>query len=311
MANNRINHIMVKRTLCFSHPAYLFTCNGQLVAQLPGKGHEEAVTKTIPIEDIGWILLDHSQITITQGLIERLLSNNTAIITCDSCHMPIALQLPLSGNGLHSLRFRCQLESSLPLRKQLWQQTVQSKIANQASVLQGLRDEEVGNMRAWSKAVKSDDSDNLEGRAAAFYWSRFFPSIPTFVRGRDEAPPNGLLNYGYAILRAIVARALVCAGLLPVMGIHHRSQYNDYCLADDIMEPYRPYVDFLVAGIVDNGEPYDAITTELKQKLLILPTLDVHIAGHRSPLMVAVSTTVSSLVKCFLGESRKLIYPEM
>ncbi len=302
---------MVKRTLCFSSPAYLSTRNGQLVAQLPSKGGDTAVIKTIPIEDIGWVLLDHSQITITQGLIERLLANNTAIITCNSSHMPVALQLPLSGNMLFSQRFRCQLESSVPLRKQLWQQTVQSKIANQASVLNGLRGEEVGNMKAWVKVVKSDDSDNLEGRAAAFYWSKFFPTHPSFVRGRDEAPPNNLLNYGYAILRAIVARALVCAGLLPVMGIHHRSQYDDYCLADDIMEPYRPYVDFLVAGIVDEGGPCDDITTDMKQKILILPTLDVHIAGHRSPLMVAVGTTVNSLVKCFLGESRKIIYPEL
>ena len=264
----------------------------------------------IPIEDIGIILLDHKQITITQGLLEALLSNNAAVITCDSSRMPVGLLLPLSGNTTQSERFQAQIDASLPLRKQLWQQTVQAKIGNQAYVLNTCRNAVVKNMLAWVDEVKSGDSDNLEARAAAYYWANMFPAIPEFRRGREGTPPNNLLNYGYAILRAVVARSLVASGLLPTLGIHHHNRYNAYCLADDIMEPYRPFVDKLVVELTDTGEDIQELTKSLKAKLLSIPVLDVIINDQRSPLMIAVGITTASLAKCYLGEVRKIVYPE-
>ena len=166
-------------------------------------------------------------------------------------------------------------------------------------------------MMRWAADVKSGDSDNMEARAAVYYWKSVFTSLPDFVRGREELPPNNLLNYGYAILRAVVARALVSSGMLPTFGIHHHNRYNAYCLADDIMEPYRPYVDEIVFHIVtDYGADNLSLTNEIKAKLLAIPTLDIVISGKRSPLMVGVTQTTASLYKCFSGESRRIAYPE-
>lgn len=309
---------MIKRTLYFGNPSYLSLRNGQLVLRLPEVANNETlpdafkreVERTIPIEDIGVVVLDHSQITITQGLLEALLENNCAIITCDKNRLPVGLMLPLCGNTTQNERFRYQLTASQPLKKQLWQQTVQQKIANQAAVLES-RGIVAKNMRAWVGEVRSGDADNMEARAAAYYWSALFPEFDNFRRDREGAPPNNLLNYGYAIVRALVARSLVISGLLPTWGIHHHNRYNAYCLADDVMEPYRPYVDKLVCDIVSSGIDCSALTTDLKAKLLSLPVVEVNIQGRRSPLMVAVAQTTASLYKCFSGELRKIVYPEM
>jgi CRISPR-associated protein Cas1 len=310
---------MIKKTLYFGNPTYLSLKNAQLVIKLPEIEKNDTLpdsfktenVKTIPIEDIGIVILDNKQITITHGLIEALLDNNCALITCDSNRMPVGLLLPLAGNSVQNERFTAQIEASLPLKKQLWQQTVQAKIENQAFVLKEYRGAEVRNMLKWVDEVRSGDADNLEARAAVYYWSNLFEN---FKRDREGEPPNNLLNYGYAILRAIVARALVASGLLPTLGIHHHNRYNAYCLADDIMEPYRPFVDKLVVEIVDVGTycntPLSAeLTKEMKTKLLQIPVLDVMINNQRSPLMIAVSQTTASLAKCFLGESRKIAYP--
>ena len=309
---------MIKRTLCFSNPAYLSLRNHQLVIKLPEveKSNmtdemKKGTVTTIPIEDIGVVVLDCQQITLTQGLLSEMLENNCAVITCDSHHLPIGLQLPLEGNTTQSERFRDQIEASLPLKKQLWQQTIQQKIANQAAVLNQKRGLEVKNMMRWVNEVKSGDTENVEGKAAAFYWKNMFPDVPDFTRGREGIAPNNLLNYGYAILRAIVARSLVASGLLPTLGIHHHNRYNAYCLADDIMEPYRPYVDALVIDVIQKMGHQEEITIEHKQQLLTIPALDVNIAGQRSPLMVATAQTTASLYKCFSGESRKILYPTM
>lgn len=224
--------------------------------------------------------------------------------------MPIGLMLPLYGNTTQNERFRKQLDASLPLKKQLWQQTVQMKINNQASVLQQCANEEIRCMRVWANDVRSGDPDNLEARAAAYYWKYLFGMIPEFTRDRNGIYPNNLLNYGYAILRAVVARGLVASGLLPTLGIHHHNRYNAYCLADDIMEPYRPYVDELVFNIVQEYGHDLELTKELKEKLLSIPVLDVCIGNKRSPLMVAVGMTTASLYKCFNGELRRILYPE-
>ena len=299
---------MIKRTLYFGSPAYLSLRNKQIEVRQPREEEAKHLVRTIPIEDIGVVLLDHQQITITHGLLHALLENNCAVVTCSPSHLPAGLLLPLDGHTLQNERFRTQLEASLPLRKQLWQQTVQAKILNQATLLGQVLGEPVKNMLAWAKQVKSGDSENLEARAAAFYWRNLFISLPGFVREREEAAPNALLNYGYAILRAIVARALVSCGLLPTLGIHHHNKYNAYCLADDIMEPYRPYVDQLVVEICEEEIP-TALTKELKVQLLSIPTLDVEIEEQRHPLMVAVSLTAGSLLRCFQGEARKISYP--
>lgn len=245
---------MIKRTLYFGNPAYLSLKNKQLVIHLPEVKNNETLTETIkkqavttiPIEDIGVVVLDHQQITITHGLMEKLLSNNCALITCNSQRMPYGLLLPLSCNTTQTEKFKNQIEASLPLKKQLWQQTIQAKITNQAYTLKHLTGTVTKNMTVWSNNVKSGDPDNLEARAAVYYWNNFFPNIPQFTREREGIPPNNLLNYGYAILRAVIARSLVASGLLPTLGIFHRNKYNAYCLADDIMEPYRPFVDKLV-----------------------------------------------------------------
>lgn len=313
---------MIKKTLYFGNPAYLSLRQGQMVIKLPEiecndtlperMKRQNEVTK--PIEDIGVVVLDNHQITLTQGLLEALLENNCAVITCDCRSMPVGLMLPFCCNTVQSERFRDQIDASLPLKKQLWQQTIRAKIRNQSAVLAACTGKEVKNMRRWEEDVKSGDPDNLEGRAAAYYWKNIFsafPQIMNFTRGRDGVSPNNLLNYGYAILRAVVARALVSSGMLPTMGIHHHNRYNAYCLADDIMEPYRPYVDELVFALIaehDGCSP--ELTKEIKARLLSVPTIEVVIGGKRSPLMVAATQTTASLYKCFSGELRRILYPE-
>lgn len=306
---------MIKRTLYFGNPAYLSLKMKQMVVRIPQEDDgdlpsEEEMVRTLPIEDLGVIILDNKRITITQGLMEALLENNCAVITCDTKRMPVGLMLPLAGNTIQNERFRSQLDSSLPLRKQLWQQTIEAKIRNQAAVLKYVTGQEHKNILKWSDSVRSGDADNMEARAAVYYWKSIFPNDPGFIRDREDEGANALLNYGYAILRAVVARALVGAGLLPTLGIHHHNRYNAYCLADDIMEPYRPYVDKLVVEMLDDGAE-DRLTATNKVKLLNIPVIEVGINGKRSPLMIAVSQTVSSLVKCFRGECRKLIYPDL
>ena len=310
---------MIKRTLCFTNPAYLSLKNEQLVVKMPqsDSGQQSAISTqqsekvtTIPIEDIGVVVIDNRQITITSGLIDTLLENNCALITCDSKSLPVGLMLPLCGNTTQSERFRHQIEASLPLKKQLWQQTIQAKINNQAAVLDECTDAETACMYVWAKDVKSGDSENLEGRAAAYYWKKLFYHIDDFNRDREGVPPNNLLNYGYAILRAVVARALVSSGMLPTLGIHHHNRYNAYCLADDIMEPYRPFVDEMVFNLIKKkGLPEEGLTKEWKAELLQIPVLDVVISGKRSPLMIAVAQTTASLYKCYSGEIRKIVYP--
>lgn len=309
---------MIKKTLYFGNPAYLSLRNAQLIIRLPEVVDNDTLPEYFkqvsevskPIEDIGVIVLDHKQITITSGVLEAFLENNCAVLTCDSKSMPVGLLLPLHGNTTQNERFRQQLDASLPLSKQLWQQTVKAKIENQAAVLKECIGEEIKCMKVWAANVRSGDSDNQEARAAAYYWKNLF-RIEGFTRDRDGIPPNNLLNYGYAILRAVVARGLVASGLLPTLGIHHHNRYNAYCLADDIMEPYRPYVDRLVYSIVRQGGNYAELTKELKVRLLTIPTLETNIAGKRSPLMVAVGQTTASLYKCFSGELRKISYPEI
>ena len=305
---------MIKKTLYFGNPAYLSLRNGQLVIRLPEVEKAELpeivkqeTVRTIPIEDIGVVVLDNKQITITQGALAELVANSAAVITCDNKCMPTGMLLPLSGNTLYQERFRNQIEASIPLRKQLWQQTVKAKIENQAYCLQKNTSKSFVPLHVLARKVRSDDADNHEAQAAAYYWKNIF--FEGFTRDKDGVPPNNLLNYGYAILRAVIARALVGSGLLPVYGIHHHNRYNAYCLADDIMEPYRPFVDDIVLSTMKKMEVSDDLTVELKREMLLIPVLDVFIGGKRSPLMIAAGLTAASLAKCYNGDTREISYP--
>lgn len=312
---------MIKRTLYFGNPAYLSKQDLQMVIkrpsvekceQLPATEKKE-MERTIPIEDIGIVILDNNQITITQGLLDGLIQNNCAIISCDKNHLPEGLVLPLIGHSTYNERVRTQLNASLPLKKQLWQQTIQMKIENQSSVLSSMRHVEIGNMKKWANDVKSGDPDNYEARAAVYYWKNMFPEYKDFMRDKDGEWPNNILNYGYAILRAIIARALVASGMFPLIGIHHHGKYNSYCLADDIMEPYRPYVDKMIIEIISKipSKEQGFLTKEIKKELLSIPVIEVTIDGKRSPLMIAAGITTASLYKCFAGDCRKILYPIM
>lgn len=309
---------MIKKTLYFSHPAYLSFSREQLVVRLPEVEQAEGLAenikaeavRTLPIEDIGIVVLDHPRITLTQKLLEGLLRHGAAVVSCNDKGMPAGLLLPLESHTLCEERFRLQMEASLPLKKQLWQQTVRAKILNQAAVLHQQTGEPHQRMLRLAETLKSGDADNHEAQAAVYYWKTVFPNRPDFVRDPEGDVPNALLNYGYAILRAVVARALVCSGLLPLAGIHHRNRYNAYCLADDIMEPYRPYVDAWVIHTLQHHHVGCELSREVRTEMLAIPTLEVRLNQKHMPLMVAVSQTTSSLAKCFAGETRKILYPE-
>ena len=302
---------MIKRTICIETPCHLKYRDEQMVVSYSHvKGYESLPERIVPVDDLGMIILEHQQITLTHYLLDKLVENNTAVITCGETKHPTGMMLPLDGNTLQSERFRHQIEATEPLKKQLWQQTVKAKITNQAAILNywGISHNYLINAAA---SVKSGDPDNNEAKAAVYYWSNLFPKEWDFFRKREGLPPNNLLNYGYAILRATVARSLVGTGLLPTFGIFHRNRYNAYCLADDIMEPYRPYVDFIVRKIIDETSIVNTLTKDLKAKLLKITEVDVVIEGEKSPLMIATQRTAASLAKCYLGESRKILYPNL
>jgi CRISPR-associated protein Cas1 len=296
---------MIKRTIVVSNPAFLKKQDEQLVIK-----RENDQEDSVPIEDIGVLVLESYQVTITQPVLSALMANGAVVITCDSSHHPNGIMLPVSGNALHTMVLRNQLQASRPFRKRLWQQTVRAKIINQADLLERF-DENPTPLRRWVTQVRSGDSSNIEARAARYYWEHFLPAEMGFQRNPEGSPPNNLLNYGYAILRAAVARALVSSGLHPAVGIHHRNEYNAFCLADDVMEPYRPFVDWLVRSIVVEGEPLHELTPSLKKRLLSILAVDVEIDKQTRPLQLALSTTTKSLADCYAKERRVLKYPRL
>lgn len=316
---------MIKRTLFFSNPTHIYKKNEQLCFAINRKSEteDEEQVMTIPIEDIGVVVLDNKQITLSHAVMDALMQNNAAIITCNDQHMPSGMFLNLDGHHTQTEKFKAQLEASEPLKKQLWQQTVSAKLKNQGKLLQALslnpypkqRQQQLADASEWllsfSRDVKSGDGDNHEARGAAVYWQNIFAPEMNFRRERFGEPPNNLLNYGYSILRGVVARGLVASGALPTLGIFHRNKYNAYCLADDIMEPYRPYVDQIVYRIVTSGEDWQELTTSIKKHFLEIPALDIVIDGEQSPLMVGLQRTTAGLMKCYEGESRKMLYPEL
>lgn len=293
---------MLKRTIYIGNPAYLKIKQQQMIV-------EDAETKekkgSVPVEDIALLMLDHYQITISNQLLIKLMSNNTTVISCDAQHMPFALTQPMYGHTEFSERIKQQLQISEPLKKQLWKQTIEQKISNQQNLLRQLG-KPFEKMDDYKNEVKSGDSSNMEGIAAQYYWKHLFSN---FHRERFGAAPNPMLNYGYAILRSIVARALVGSGLLPVLGIFHRNKYNPYCLADDIMEPYRPFVDRMVFEFAQENEMGENLSQEAKIHIMQIATKDVVINQTTRPLLVAASITSASLQKCYMGELRQVKFP--
>ncbi len=298
---------MLKRTLYFGNPFYLHAKNKQLFF----KNCETEEEKSCPIEDIGFVILDHRQITVTPALIEALTSENVAIVFCNSTHHPQGMVLNLDGHHLQTALFRNQIETTIPLKKNLWKQTIEAKIENQKLLLKKLgRNFEM--MDVYKKKVTSGDTTNCEAVASRYYWKHIFDiKAEKFKRLREGKFPNPVLNYGYAILRAAVARALVGSGLLPTLGIHHRNQYNAYCLADDIMEPYRPFVDEIAVSVYEKNPNEKELTKDIKRELLQVLVADVQFSEVKRPLMVGLSQTTASLARCFSNEERKISYPKL
>ena len=292
---------MLKRTLFFSTPFCLSLKDNQMVINTKQMPDEK---RTIPIEDIGFVVLEHQQTSITLPLLNALSDNNVAVIICGKDYMPNAMLMNLDSNKTQGESFRVQIEASEPLKKGLWKQVVEAKIRNQAALLNKLG-KNGDKLKPYYSNVKSGDSDNREGIAAKIYWNELFGH--DFVRSREGIEPNNLLNYGYTLLRAAVARALMGSGLLPAFGIFHRNRYNAFPLADDIMEPYRPYVDEIVYHMYING--IKNLDKEAKSRLLNLLFADTVFSKVTRPLEVGLTTTTASLAKCYMGTIKKISYP--
>ncbi|WP_298741283.1 type II CRISPR-associated endonuclease Cas1 [uncultured Chitinophaga sp.] len=298
---------MIKNILSFSNPFHLSVRWQQLVITPKEEGGKEIIRS---IEDIGYVFLDHPQITYTHAVLQLLAENNVAIVICDARHHPSSMMMHLDTHHIQAERFRAQIAASEPLRKQLWQQTVKVKIRNQAAVLaKAGAATAAAALNNLANKVLSGDITNCEAQAARIYWKALFGT--DFERFREGLPPNPSLNYSYAIVRAAVARALVGSGLLATLGIHHRNKYNAFALADDIMEPYRPFTDWLVFKQVSSIPDYHVLTPERKAEYLDLLNCDCIIKGQTSPMQIAMEITAASLAKCFEGALRKIEYPTL
>ncbi len=305
---------MLKKSLLIENKCSITAKNNQLVIK------SEIRESAIPIEDIGFLVLDNPEIYLSIPAMNFLIENNTSIITCTKNHLPNGMFLNLNSHHIQQEIFRNQIEASLPLKKQLWQQTIQEKIINQGILLQKITGKK-NSLDFMASKVLSGDTTNMEGAAAAQYWKTFFDFSDQidFKRERFGDYPNNFLNYGYAILRAATARALSGSGLLNTLGIHHKSKYNAFALADDIMEPFRPIVDEVVHDIMQNyneqgssdSEQAKQLNTKIKSELLKILTRTVYFKDEKSPLMVALQKTASSLQQCFMGERKKIKFPKL
>ena len=305
---------MIKRTIEISQQAaYLAVKSGQLLIH-SRNGHDGALLGRTPCEDVGVLLVDHPAVTYSHAALTTLLEHEAAVILCGRDHLPAGLLLPIGEHSQVVWRIQLQLSVKKPILKQLWRQIIQAKIRAQA-VNHPPRTQSRTKLLALARRVKSGDPENIEAHAAKEYWAAWrnglcgtgSPSATSFRRDPDGPPPNNLLNYGYAVMRAAVARAVVAAGLLPAIGIHHRNRSNAFCLADDLVEPLRPIVDARVAELVQAGE--SDIKPETKRGLLELLTLNTQTGDQSGPLMVALHRYAASLVKCFSDESDRLEIP--
>jgi len=292
---------MIKKSILIESRSSITTKNLQLVIE------SEIRQSTIPIEDIGILVLDNPEIYISLPAMNLLIENNSSVIVCTKNHLPNGMFLNLNSHHIQQEIFRNQINASLPLKKILWQQTIVEKIKNQGQMLQKVTGKK-NHFEYLASKVLSGDTTNMEGVAAQQYWKDFFEI--DFKRERFGDYPNNFLNYGYAILRAATARALSGSGLLCTFGIHHKSKYNAFALADDIMEPFRPLVDQKVIEIMQNFEEQE-LNTQIKSELLQVLTATVYFKEEKSPLMVALQKTASSLQQCFTGDRKKIKYPKL
>lgn len=290
-----------KRTLVFSNPYSLNLKNRQMVIR--AKDNED-FHKTVPIEDLGYLILEDQRISITLPLLNALVENNVAVIICSEKFMPSAMLMNLDQNSTQAESYRNQLEASEPLKKNIWKQIVEAKIKNQAALLDKLN-KDGSKLKPYYSNVKSGDSDNREGLAAKEYWNELFGR--EFIRFREGDTPNEMLNYGYTILRAAVTRALMGSGLLPIVGVFHRNKYNAFPLADDLMEPYRPFVDEIVFKLYSMGN--NELTGRVKQEIINVLYVDTFFDKMTRPLGVSLSLTTASIAKCFNGTQKKIVYP--
>lgn len=293
---------MIKQTLFFTTPVCLSLKNCQLV--ISWKDCDDQLTR--PVEDLGCVVLENQMISVTLPLLGELVRNNVAVILCDNKGMPCAMLQPLEANNTQAEGMKGQMAVSEPMKKQAWKQIIEAKIRNQAGLL-GRAGKNGSALKPHYDNVKSGDTDNREGQAARLYWGLLLGR--DFRREREGGPPNALLNYGYAILRAATARALLGSGLLPNLGIFHKSRYNAFPLADDVMEPFRPYVDEIVLRLHEQGAV--ELTKEVKAELMHLLSADVNMGKVTRPLQVALTFTTASLVKYYAGEIKKLSLPIM
>jgi len=292
---------MLKKSILIEKKSKVTTKNLQLSIQ------NEYRKASIPIEDIGYIVLDHPEIYISIPALNLLIENNTAVIICNTSHLPNGMFLNLNSHHTQQEIFKNQINASVPLKKQLWQQTIIEKIQNQGVLLNKITQSK-NKFPFLASKVLSGDTSNMEAVAANFYWKSFFEI--NFKRERFGNYPNNFLNYGYAILRAATARALSGSGLLNTLGIHHKSKYNAFALADDIMEPFRPIVDEAVYTIMQHYDEQE-LNTEIKSILLQILTRTVYFKTEKSTLMVALQKTASSLQQCYSGKRKKIKYPKL
>ncbi len=295
---------MIKKSILIENKTSITAKNLQLIIK------SEIRESTIPIEDIGFLVLDHQEIYLSLPAMNLLVENNTAVIICSKNHLPNGMLLNLNSHHIQQEVFKTQIDASVPLKKQLWQQTIVEKITNQGILLAKITQSK-NSFEFLASKVLSGDTTNMEGVAAGQYWKTFFDTYDiNFRRERFGDYPNNFLNYGYAILRAATARALSGSGLLNTLGIHHKSKYNAFALADDIMEPFRPLVDEKVFEIMQQYDEQE-LNTKIKAELLQVLTRTVYFKDEKSPLMVALQKTASSLQQCFMGNRKKIKYPKL
>ena len=296
---------MIRKTVEFSTPGTrLSVAHRQLVVERP-----DLPKTTLPIEDLGVVIVDDTRATYTQSVFLSLLEAGATVLVTGRDHLPAGMMLPLEAHHVQTERHRAQVETTLPVRKRAWQAIMRAKIAQQAAVLSHFTGSH-GGLTPMARRVRSGDPDNLEAQAAQRYWPRLFGK--SFRRDREAEGVNVLLNYGYAVVRAAVARAVVAAGLIPSLGVHHRHRNNPFCLADDLLEPYRPYVDWRVRQMVghDGESAPDLAERETRAALLSLLNETVHVGGRREPLLLAFHTSSASLCRTLTGGDRSLSLPE-
>lgn len=294
---------MLKRTLVFSSPLHLSLRNAQLVITIKDAPNEQ---RTVPIEDIGLVMIENQMVTMTMPLMNALVDAGVSTILCDAKGMPHAMVQNLDGNNLQGECLRNQLILSDVAKKQVWKQIVETKIRNQAALL----DKVVGAgdvLKPYYSNVKSGDKDNREGAAAKVYFSKLFGT--KFVRDRNAPGVNVLLNYGYSVLRAATARALISSGLTPALGVFHHNRSNAFPLADDVMEVFRPFVDEIVYGLYTEGNM--ELTRETKSALINVLAMDTCYPKVKRPLQIGLSITTASLAKFYAGEIKNVALPRL